>query len=153
MARQRCASDASAGSDAGETGIVVKGLRRGSWEMIQDSSLGVYFYNYRTSDSQWEAPDCFAEDVRCCGYATARIPPPPRTQLAYVWMRGSARLPLGCVLVCRQIEPRVLEEEEGPDQSTSLGDADSPVSSTGSNRMLTLKRAETLAKHVLQVCG
>jgi hypothetical protein len=50
---------------------VVKGLRRGSWEMIQDSSLGVYFYNYRTNDSQWEAPDCFAEDVRCCG-----IPPP-----------------------------------------------------------------------------
>jgi hypothetical protein len=58
---------------------VVKGLRRGSWEMIQDSSLGVYFYNYRTSDSQWEAPDCFAEDVRCCGYATARIPPPTHT--------------------------------------------------------------------------
>ncbi len=47
----------------------------------------------------------------------------------------------------------MLEEEEGPDQSTSLGDADSPVSSTGSNRMLTLKRAETLAKHVLQVRG
>jgi hypothetical protein len=31
------------------------------------------------------------------------------------------------------------------------GDAGSPVSSTGSNRLLTLKRAETLAKHVLQV--
>ena len=119
--------------------------------MIQDSSLGVYFYNYRTNDSQWEAPDCFAEDVRC-GYATARIPP-LRTQLAYLWMRGSDRLPLGCVFVCRQIETRVLEEEEGPDHSSSLGDADSPVSSTGSNRMLTLKRAETLAKHVLQVRG
>jgi len=66
VSRHRCGSDASADSGVGDTeaGVVVKGLRRGSWEMVQDSSLGVYFYNYRTDESQWEAPECFAADVR-----------------------------------------------------------------------------------------
>ncbi len=47
-------------------GVEVRGLRRGSWEMIEDVSVGVYFYHYSTDESQWEPPAAFLHDVRRC---------------------------------------------------------------------------------------
>jgi hypothetical protein len=39
-------------------------VRRGSWELIDNPELGIYFYNYRTDESQWEPPPVFENDVR-----------------------------------------------------------------------------------------
>ena len=38
---------------------VVKGVRRGSWEMVRDPGVGTYYYNYRTEESSWDPPAIF----------------------------------------------------------------------------------------------
>jgi hypothetical protein len=59
----------------------VKGLRRGSWEMVEDGAVGVYFYHHTTDESQWEPPECFVDDVR--GVEMCVSPAPPRVKMTF----------------------------------------------------------------------
>lgn len=56
---------------------VVNGTRRGSWELVNDPKVGVYFYCYTTDETTWEVPEVFSDLVR--GNSGLDAPPPPYT--------------------------------------------------------------------------